>query len=79
MLWLVTVGPNSPLENINNLRNSTSLHTAFSRHMIIRKGEKTIKIIKSLLTKSNDGGEGIVVALLDWLNTPSEGMASSPA
>ena len=41
--------------------------------------ENAIKTAKSIITKAKQAGTDIYLSLLDWRNTPSEGMSSSPA
>ena len=43
------------------------------------KAENAIQTIKRLFNKCRDTGESEFVALLDWRNTPTEGVGSSPA
>ena len=43
------------------------------------KVENTIKTAKSIMKKAKQAGTDIYLSLLDWRNTPSEGMSSSPA
>ena len=43
------------------------------------KVENTIKIAKNLLKKSKTAKTDIYLALLEWRNTPSEGLESSPS
>ena len=43
------------------------------------KAENAVKTIKRLFTKCHDSGKSEYLALLDWHNTPSEGMGTSPA
>ena len=43
------------------------------------KVEKAIKTAKSIMKKAKQEGTDIYLSLLDWRNTPSEGMSSSPA
>ena len=43
------------------------------------KVENAIKTAKSLLKKSKAARSDIYLALLEWRNTPSEGLQSSPA
>ena len=43
------------------------------------KVENAIKTAKSIMKKAKQAGTDIYSSLLDWRNTPSEGMSSSPA
>ena len=43
------------------------------------KVENAIKTAKSIMKKAKQAGTDIYLSLLDWRNTPSEGMSSSPA
>ena len=43
------------------------------------KAENAVKTIKRLFTQCHDSGKSEYLALLDWHNTPSEGMGTSPA
>ena len=42
------------------------------------KVENAIKTAKSIMKKAKQAGTDIYLSLLDWRNTPSEGMSSSP-
>ena len=43
------------------------------------KSENAVKTLKLLFAKAKQSGELEYMALLDWRNTPSEGMSTSPA
>ena len=43
------------------------------------KAENAIKTAKSIMKKAKEAGRDPYLSLLDWRNTPSEGMSSSPA
>lgn len=43
------------------------------------KVENAVKTVKRLLTKCQKAGQSEYLALLDWRNTPSENMGTSPA
>ena len=43
------------------------------------KAENAVKTVKRLFTKCCEAGESEYRALLDWRNTPSEGLGTSPA
>ena len=43
------------------------------------KAENAVKTIKRLFIKCRESGESEYLALLDWRNTPSEGLGNSPA
>ena len=43
------------------------------------KAENAVKTIKRLFTKCKESGQSEHLALLDWRNTPTEGMGTSPA
>ena len=43
------------------------------------KAENAVKTIKKLFTKCHESGQSEYKALLDWRNTPTEGMGTSPA
>ena len=43
------------------------------------KSENAVKTLKLIFTKAKQSGESEYMALLDWRNTPSEGMGTSPA
>ncbi|XP_044182657.1 uncharacterized protein LOC122963306 [Acropora millepora] len=43
------------------------------------KAENAVKTVKRLLTKCKESGQSEFLALLDWRNTPTEGVGTSPA
>ena len=43
------------------------------------KAESAVKILKNLMVKANADGRDVYLALLDWRNTPTEGIGNSPA
>ena len=43
------------------------------------KAESTVKTVKRLFTKCQESGQSEYLAFLDWRNTPSEGIGTSPA
>ena len=43
------------------------------------KAENVVKTAKNIMRKALDSGFDSYLALLDWRNTPSEGMSTSPA
>ena len=43
------------------------------------KSENAVKTVKRLFTKSKAPGESEYLAVLDWRNTPTEGVGTSPA
>ena len=43
------------------------------------KSKNAVKTLKLLFAKAKQSGESEYMALLDWRNTPSEGMSTSPA
>ena len=43
------------------------------------KAENAVKAVKCLFTKCRESGQSEYLALLDWRNTPSEGIDTSPA
>jgi hypothetical protein len=43
------------------------------------KVENAVKTVKRLFTKCREAGQSEYLALLDWRNTPSEGIGTSPA
>ena len=43
------------------------------------KAENAVKTVKRLFTKCKEDGKSEFLALLDWRNTPSEGMGTSPS
>ncbi|XP_062504855.1 uncharacterized protein LOC134181605 [Corticium candelabrum] len=43
------------------------------------KAENAVKVAKRILKKSREAGTDVYLALLDYRNTPSEGLATSPA
>jgi hypothetical protein len=43
------------------------------------KAENTVRTVERLFRKCRDSGESEFVALLDWRNTPSEGIGTSPS
>ena len=45
----------------------------------IGKAENAVKTVKQLFTKCKQSGQSEFQALLDWRNTPTEGMKTSPA
>ena len=48
-------------------------------HQINGKVENSIKTAKSIMKNAKQAGTDIYLSLLDWRDTPSEGMSSSPA
>ena len=56
-------------------------HVTSSPHYAQSKGkaENAVKTLKLLFAKAKQSGESEYMALLDWRNTPSEGMSTSPA
>ena len=43
------------------------------------KAENAVRTVKRLFTKCAESGQSEIRALLDWRNTPTEGMSTSPA
>ena len=43
------------------------------------KAENAVKTVKRLFSKCKEAGQSEFLALLDWHNTPSEGVGTSPA
>ena len=43
------------------------------------KAENAVKTVKMLMKRAAESGNDFYLVLLEWLNTPSEGMDSSPA
>ena len=43
------------------------------------KAESAVKTVKRLFTKCQESGHSEYLALLDWRNTPSQGIGTSPA
>ena len=43
------------------------------------KAENVVKTVKRLFTKSRESGQSEIFALMDWRNTPTEGVGTSPA
>ena len=43
------------------------------------KAENAVKTVKQLFTKCRDAGQSEFHPLLDWRNTPTEGVGTSPA
>ena len=43
------------------------------------KAENAVKTVKRLFSKCRESGKSEYLALLDWRNTPSEGLGTSPA
>ena len=43
------------------------------------KAENGVKVVKRLFTKCREAGQSEYLALLDWRNTPTEGIRTSPA
>ena len=43
------------------------------------KAENAVKTVKRLFTKCRESGQSEYLALLDWRNTPTEGIGTSPA
>ena len=43
------------------------------------KSENAMKTLKLHFAKAKQSGESEYIALLDWINTSSEGMSTSPA
>ena len=43
------------------------------------KAENAVKTVKRLFSKCREDGQSEFLALLDWCNTPTEGMGTSPA
>ena len=53
-------------------------HVTSSPHYPQSKVENSVKTAKNLLKKSKAARSDIYLALLEWRNTPSEGLTSSP-
>lgn len=55
-------------------------HTTSSPHrpQSNRKAVNAVKTVKRLFTKSKESGQLEFLALVDWRNTPSEGIGLSP-
>ena len=43
------------------------------------KAENTVKTVKRLFSKGKETGQSEFLALLDWCNTPTKGIDTSPA
>ena len=56
-------------------------HTTSSPHhpQSNGKAENAVKTVKRLFTKCKESGQSEFLALLDWRNTPTEGIGTSPA
>ncbi len=56
-------------------------HTTSSPHYPQSNGkaENAVKTVKRFFTKSREAGQSEFQALLDWRNTPTEGIGTSPA
>ena len=56
-------------------------HTTSSPHYPQSNGkaENAVKTVKRLFTKCRQSGQSEFIALLDWRNTPTEGVGTSPA
>ena len=56
-------------------------HVTSSPHYVQSNGkaENAVKTLKLLFAKAKQSGESEYMSLLDWRNTPSEGMSTSPA
>ncbi|KAK2178690.1 hypothetical protein NP493_533g00035 [Ridgeia piscesae] len=56
-------------------------HMASSPHYAQSNGkaQNAVNTVKRLFTKCKEDGVSDFLALLDWRNTPSEGMGTSPA
>ena len=56
-------------------------HTTSSPHYPQSNGkaENAVKTVKRLFTKAREAGQSEFQALLDWRNTPTEGIGTSPA
>ena len=56
-------------------------HTTSSPHYLQSNGkaENAVKTVKRLFTKCHESGQSEYLALLDWRNTPTERMGTSPA
>ena len=57
------------------------IHVTSSPHYAQSNGkaENTVNTVKRLFRKCRDSGESEFIALLNWRNTPSEGIGTSPA
>ena len=60
---------------------ATKWHTTSSPHYPQSNGkaENAVKTVKRLFTKCRETGQSEFLALLDWRNTPSEGIGTSPS
>ena len=56
-------------------------HTTSSPHYPQSNGkaENAVKTVKRLFTKCKESGQSEFIALLDWRNTPTKGVGTSPA
>ena len=63
----------------HSLQSSTSLYTLGPSPQSNGKAENSVKTAKQILKKAFDVGRDPQLSLLDFRNTPLEGMDSSPA
>ena len=58
---------------------SGALTTSHHHQGNLRKAENTVKTVKRLFYKCQEASQSEFKALLDWRNTPTEGVGTSPA
>ena len=74
-----TVGHNSARLNLQNSRRHGDLSTRTQAHPQLNgKAEDAVKVCKALLMKARADNKDPLLAFLDWRNTPSEGLGTSP-
>ena len=66
--------PGSPSPGV---LNTSPLHLRYPQSN--GKAENAVKTVKRLFNKCRESGQSEYLALLDWRNTPSEGLGTSPA
>ena len=57
---------------------SDSLNIELQAPVTLSRAENTVKTCKSLMKKAKADGQDPLLALLDWRNTPTEGLGTSP-
>ena len=78
ILWCLTTVPNSPGRNSRLLQRHGTL-TIKHHHQSNGKAENAVRTVKRLFRKCKESSQSEFLALLDWRNTPTEGVGISPA
>ena len=68
-----------PLQILHSFPNNGFLISSPHYPQSNSEAENAVKIVKRLFMKCRDSGQLEYLAHLDWRNTPSEGIGTSPA